>query len=502
MDHPAAGRAGRRARGIAMHVLMVASEVAPLAKTGGLADVVGSLPQALRRLECEVSVVMPAHRAALAHAAVEPAGIAFDVPVGQRESRVEILRSLLPGGVPVFLVSHACFDRAGLYGEQDDYPDNAERFILFCRSALELAARLERPVDLLHCHDWQAGLVPAYLRTIYAQWPALERVRTVQTIHNMGYQGTFWHWDMLLTGLDWRYFNWQQMEYHGQLSFLKTGIVFADAVSTVSPTYAREILEYPGGCGLEGVLASRPDGVTGIVNGIDTTIWNPRTDRFIPRTFSEEDFPDGKAEAKRALAARLGRTAPDPRPLAAFVGRLAAQKGVELLVELMGRVASTGRCRFFVLGTGDTAREEALRRLAAAFPQDIDVVIGFDDTLAHIAFAAADLAIVPSLYEPCGLTQLYALAYGAMPVVRATGGLVDTVVDTTDETLGNGTATGFSFGPVDSFALEHALHRGLDAFGDRERHGRIVRRGMRQDWSWEHSGRAYLDLYQRLLRSA
>jgi starch synthase len=485
-----------------MHVLMVASEVAPLAKTGGLADVAGSLPQALRRLGCEVSVVMPAHRAALGAVAVEPAGIAFDVPVGQRSSRVEMLRSLLPGGVPVFLVSHECFDRPGLYGEDDDYPDNAERFILFCRSAVELAARLETRVDLFHCHDWQAGLVPAYLRTLYANWPAVEGARSLQTIHNMGYQGTFWHWDMLLTGLDWQYFNWQQMEFHGQLSFLKTGIVFADAVSTVSPTYAREILESPGGCGLEGVLASRPDGVTGIVNGIDTSIWNPRTDRLIPRPYSEQDFHEGKYAAKVALAARLGRAAPDPRPLVAFVGRLAAQKGVELIVELMGRVASTGRCRFFLLGTGDAGLVESLRRLAAAFPEAVDLVIGFDDALAHLAFAAADLTLVPSLYEPCGLTQLYSLAYGAMPVVRATGGLVDTVVDATDDTLRLGTATGFSFGPFDSFALEQALDRGLDAFADRDRHAAIVRQGMRQDWSWEHSGRDTLALYERLVRPA
>jgi len=306
---------------------------------------------------------------------------------------------------------------------------------------------------------------------------------------------------MLLTGLDWRYFNWRQMEFHGQLSLLKTGIVFADAVSTVSPTYAREILESPGGCGLEGVLASRPDGVTGIVNGIDTAIWNPRIDRFIPQPYADHDLTVGKQAAKTALAARLGGPAPDRRPLAAFVGRLASQKGVDLILELVRRFASTRRCRFFILGSGDGSISESLRRLAAEHPGDLDVVIGFDDALAHMAFAAADLALVPSLYEPCGLTQLYALAYGAMPVVRATGGLVDTVVDATDENVREGTATGFSFVPFDASALEQAMNRGLQVLADHDHHLSIVRRGMRQDWSWEHSARRYLDLYERLVRT-
>jgi starch synthase len=315
----------------------------------------------------------------------------------------------------------------------------------------------------------------------------------------MAYQGLFWHWDMLLTGLDWKYFNWQQMEFYGQLNLLKTGIVFADRITTVSPTYAREIQQSPGGCGLEGVLAARSDVLTGIVNGIDTETWNPQTDRHIPRPYSADDFADGKYAARVALAARLGHAAPDPRPLVAFVGRLVDQKGIDLVVELLGRLGGGGRARFVVLGTGMPAVEDALRRAATSFPGTIDVMIGFDEGLAHLVQAAADIMLVPSRFEPCGLTQLYALRYGTLPLVRATGGLVDTVVDTTPETLRDGTASGFTFDAIDSLALEHALSRALDAHADRDLWTGLVRRVMRQDWSWDTSARDYVAVYERAL---
>jgi len=313
----------------------------------------------------------------------------------------------------------------------------------------------------------------------------------------MSYQGLFWHWDMLLTGLDWKYFNWQQMEFYGQLNLLKTGLVFADWLTTVSPNYAREIQHHPGGCGLEGVLASRSDVLTGIVNGIDTVAWDPRTDRHIPRPYSEQDFAAGKYAARVALAARLGHAAPDPRPLVAFVGRLVDQKGVDLVVELLGRMGGGGRAHFVVLGTGDAGTEEALRGAAASFPGTIDVMIGFDEGLAHLVQAAADIMLVPSRYEPCGLTQLYALRYGTLPLVRATGGLVDTVVDTTADTLRDGTANGFVFESYDAQALEHALSRALDACADRDLWSGLVRRAMLQDWSWDSSAREYLAVYER-----
>ncbi|MEI6239941.1 MAG: glycogen synthase GlgA [Planctomycetia bacterium] len=484
-----------------MRVLVVASEAAPFAKTGGLADVAGALPGALERLGCDVTVVMPAYREVFAKGLpVEETGLSFEVPLGARWLAARILRGRLPGsGVTVFFIANdGCFDRPTLYGGAEDYADNAERFIFFARAALEFAGRQDRPFDILHCHDWQAGLVPAYQKLVYQAWPMLSQTRSVLTIHNMAYQGLFWHWDMLLTGFDWKYFNWQQMEFYGQLNFLKTGLVFADAISTVSPTYAREIQRAPGGCGLEGVLAGRSDTLVGIVNGIDTTVWNPAADRSIPRGYGLDTVVDGKDAARIALAARLGHAAPDPRPLVALVGRLVEQKGIDLVIEMLGRMAGTGRARFVILGTGSAETEEALERTAASYPGTIDVVIGFDEEFAHLVFAAADIALVPSRYEPCGLTQLYALRYGTIPVVRATGGLVDTVVDTTEETLASGRASGFVFDAFDSLALEHALGRALEAHADGSLWSGLVRRVMQQDWSWDASAREYLRLFERV----
>ena len=483
-----------------MRVLEVASEAVPFAKTGGLADIAGALPEALARLGCDVTLVIPAHREALTRGLpIEPTGIEFEVPIGTRRPVARILRCRLPDtAATVLLVANDdFFDRPTLYGGSDDYPDNAERFIFFSRAAVELACRQAAPFDIIHCHDWQTGLVPAYQKLLYQSSPAIAAARSVMTIHNMAYQGLFWHWDMLLTGLDWKYFNWQQMEFHQQLNLLKTGIVFADAVSTVSPTYAREIQRSPGGCGLEGLLASRAAELTGIVNGIDTAAWNPATDPHIPRTYGESDVADGKYAARVALAARLGHAAPAARPLVAFVSRLAAQKGVELVVELIGRLAGTGRVQFVVLGTGDGAHEEALRRAAAAFPGAVDVVIGFDEPLAHLVQAAADITLVPSLYEPCGLTQLYAQRYGAIPVVRRTGGLADTVVDTTPETLRDGRASGFVFDSFDAGSLLDAVERALGAHADAALWTGLVRHDMRQDWSWDTSAREYLRLFER-----
>jgi starch synthase len=483
-----------------MRVLQIASEAIPFAKTGGLADVAGSLPAALTRLGCEVTLVMPAYREVFASGIpLEPLDLAFDVPVGRRELSARVLTARLPQtGATIYLIGNDhCFDRPTLYGGPTDYADNGERFIFFSRAVMELAARQDRPYDILHCHDWQTGLIPAYQKLLYGSWPMVSHARTLLTIHNMAYQGLFWHWDMLLTGFHWKHFNWQEMEFHGQLNMLKAGVVYADRITTVSPTYAREIQSAPGGCGLEGVLAARGSSVSGIVNGIDTQAWNPATDPHIPRHYSAADVDDGKYTARVALAARLGHAAPDARPLVAFVGRLAAQKGVSLVVELLDRMAGSGRARFMILGTGDTGTEDALRRVAASYPGTIDLVIGFDEGLAHLVQAAADILLVPSLYEPCGLTQLYAFRYGTIPVARSTGGLVDTIIDTTPETLASGTASGFLFETFDIGGLEYGLGRALDAYANRDLWHGLVRRVMGQDWSWDASARHYLALYEQ-----
>ena len=483
-----------------MRVLQVASEATPFAKTGGLADVAGALSEALAHQGSDVTLVIPAYREVFAKGLpLEPTGITFDVPLGTRQLPAKILRCIRPESrVEVLLVANdECFDRPSLYGGAEDYTDNSERFIFFSRAAIELAARQDRPFDVIHCHDWQTGLVPAYQKLLYQSAAAVQHAGTVMTIHNMAYQGLFWNWDMLLTGLDWKYFNWQQMEFWGQLNLLKTGLVFADWLTTVSPTYAREIQHAPGGCGLEGVLAARSDVLTGIVNGIDTVAWDPRTDRHIPRPYSEQDFAEGKYAARVALAARLGHAAPDARPLAAFVGRLVEQKGVELVFDAIMKLAGTGRVHFMILGTGGRGEEDALREIAAAYPGTVDVVIGFDEGLAHLVQAAADITLVPSRFEPCGLTQLYAQRYGSIPVVRATGGLVDTVVDATPETIRDSSATGFVFKGFDAAGLEHALGRALAAYNDQSVWKRLVGNAMRQDWSWQASGCEYMRLFER-----
>jgi len=484
-----------------MRVLQVASEATPFAKTGGLADVCGALPEALVHQGCDVTLVIPAYREVFAKGLpIEPTGMSFDVPIGMRQLHARVFRCIRPESrVEVLLVANdECFDRPTLYGGSEDYSDNSERFIFFSRAAMELAARQGQPFDIIHCHDWQTGLVPAYQKLLYPSSTAVQHARTVMTIHNMAYQGLFWNWDMLLTGLDWKYFNWQQMEFWGQLNLLKTGLVFADRLTTVSPTYAREIQSAPGGCGLEGVLAARSDVLTGIVNGIDTAAWDARTDRHIPRPYSAQDFADGKYAARVALAVRLGHAAPDPRPLVAFVGRLVDQKGIDLVVDLLGRMAGSGRARFVLLGTGHHHVEESLRQVAASFPGTIDLITGFDEGLAHLVQAAADIMLVPSRYEPCGLTQLYALRYGAIPLVRATGGLVDTVTDTTPDTLQNGTANGFVFEGYDSYSLEQAVWRALEAHANRDLWTGLVRRAMLQDWSWNTSAHEYLRVYDQI----
>ena len=493
-----------------MRVLFVASEATPFAKTGGLADVSSALPIALSRLGCDVTLIIPAYREALENAeskglSVEPTGIHFEIPIGTPRIDAQVFRSHLPvtsdGPSPeVLLISNEkYFDRTSLYGSPVDYADNAARFTFFSRAAMEVACRSDRVFDIIHCHDWQTGLVPAYQKLMYQSCPAVSRARTIMTIHNMAYQGVFWHWDMLLTGLDWKYFNWEQMEFYGQLNLLKTGIVFADAVSTVSPTYAREIQSAPGGCGLETLLASRSHSLSGIINGIDPDVWDPQTDPQIPHHYSGESYEQGKYAAKIALAARLGRAAPSPRPLIAFIGRFAEQKGVDLLIEMLRRLAAKGHAHFVVLGTGDPGIEEALRQVAASFPETIDLSIGFNESLAHLAQAAADMILVPSRYEPCGLTQLYAMRYGTIPIVRATGGLIDTVIDLNSDSLGAGTATGFVFESFDAQSLEQTVMRALETYKDRNVWKTLVHRVMQQDWSWSASARGYLDLYSRLL---
>jgi len=484
-----------------VNILLATSEATPFAKTGGLADVCGALPVELAKQGHHAAVILPAYRQArYCHQPIERLGIEFVVPVGSKTVSGRLLRSSMPGDqVPVFLVEQdQYYDREGLYGSGGkEYIDNCERFVFFCRAVLEAVRLLELEVDVLHANDWQTGLIPAYLKIEYQSMPRYQRIATVMTIHNMAFQGVFWHWDMLLTGLDWKYFNWRQMEFYGKLNLLKTGLVFADAITTVSPRYAQEIQTSPLGCGLEGVLQHRRDVLTGILNGIDAEAWNPATDPHLPANYSAENFEEGKRACKAALQREVGLPVRADVPLVGFVGRLTDQKGLDLITEVIQRWVLHEDVQWVILGTGQPQYHRLLEALAERFSQKVAVRLEFSDPLAHRIEAGADIFLMPSRFEPCGLNQMYSLRYGTVPVVRATGGLADTIVDLDQAEGQSPPANGFSFREYSGAALEETLRRACEAYRRPELWRRLIATGMAQDWSWARSARQYAELYQR-----
>lgn len=486
-----------------MRILLASSEVAPFAKTGGLADVCGALPIEFTKLGHRTTVFMPAYRQVYqAGRKIERLDILFDIPIGSKIVTGRLLRCWLPGDVPVYLVEQEdYFDRPELYREAaEDYKDNCERFAFFCRAVLESIRKLDLQIDVLHCNDWQTALIPAYLNIEYHHAAGYANIATLLTIHNLAFQGTFWHWDMLLTGLDWKYFNWRQMEFFGQLNLLKTGLVFADALNTVSPRYALEIQTPELGWGLEGVLQQRSNVLSGIINGVSYEHWNPATDPHLAANYDVENWETGKAACKAALQKEFGLPESPSTPLIGLVGRLSDQKGLNLVSDVMQRWAPAQDMQWVILGTGELKYHDILSRLAKTWPEKISVTLGFSEELAHRIEAGADMFLMPSQYEPCGLNQLYSLKYGTVPVVRATGGLADTITDATPENLQAGTANGFSFGPFDAAALEDSLRRACGTYRDkRDVWSKLVTTGMRQDWSWASSARQYVKLYEKIL---
>ena len=486
-----------------LNILFATSEAVPFCKTGGLGDVCGSLPRALAELGHSPSIILPAFRQVYqAGVDINPTGVEFDIPIGQKQVHGRYLRSTLPDSeVPVFFVDcPEYFDRHELYREKgEDYRDNCERFAFFSRAAIRAIALLDLGTEVLHCHDWQTGLIPAYLKTMFGDRPPYDQVATLYTIHNLAYQGSFWHWDMALTGIDWKYFNWRQMEFYGNLNFMKTAISFADAISTVSPTYAQEILRPPMSCGLEGALQQRSDELYGILNGVDYSSWNPATDSFLgEKTYDSSSFETGKAACKSALQREMGLPERPEVPLLASVGRLADQKGFDLIVRVMQQWAPHRELQWVILGTGEPKYHQMLGQMAADRPDRIGVRLAFSNELAHLIEAGADMFMMPSQYEPCGLNQLYSLKYGTVPVVRRTGGLADTVVDANPQTLAAGVATGFTFDDYTSLALADTLERACQLFADRSAWRELVMRGMQQDWSWNRSAALYAELYGKL----
>jgi len=487
-----------------MNILMVTSEAVPFAKTGGLADVCTSLSLAVSQLGHEVTILLPAFRhAKRSTIPIESAGVDFDVPIGDRLVPGGLLRARLPDSrVNVYLVDQPeYFDRPELYRENgEDYPDNCERFAFFSRAAFEAIRLLELPVDVIHCHDWQTGLIPAYLAIEYRHSRIYESIATVLTIHNLAYQGLFPQSDMHVTGLDARFFNWRQMEFWGKLNLLKTGLVFADALTTVSARYAEEIQTPEHGCGLDGLLNERHGALAGILNGIDDQVWSPATDSHLVARYDVTNWMTGKPQCKAELQREFGLPQLPHAPLIGLIGRLADQKGWDLVGEVLPAWAAQEDVQWVILGTGEPAFHTLLGDLARRFPDRIAARFAFSDKLAHRIEAGADLFLMPSRYEPCGLNQLYSLKYGAVPVVRATGGLADTVCDASSDNLEARIANGFRFDAYDARTLDATLRRAIACYRHEPATWRhLVETGMRQDWSWGRSAQEYVSLYERVV---
>ncbi|HYK88866.1 MAG TPA: glycogen synthase GlgA [Acidobacteriota bacterium] len=486
------------------HVVMFAAEAFPYIKVGGLGDVVGALSKKLAKLGAKITVVIPAYKA-IHHDrhGIRPYALVpgFDVPMGGGSVRAEIFHTQMPDSdVDVFLVgSPSYFLRDGVYDDpvrKEGYPDNMQRFIFFMKAGLELLERLGEPVDVIHCHDWQTGLIPGLLHTTHEHRSFFSQVGMLFTIHNVAYQGVFPREALYWAGIDSRFFYpLSPFEYWRKVSFLKVGIEFSDLINTVSETYAKEIQTgYEYGYGMEGTLRSRKEDLSGIVNGIDYEEWNPRTDPCIPAHFSMEDL-SGKAICKsEALKHFSLPQSGQCVPLIGIVSRLADQKGFDLIQHAIHEIAGMD-LQMVVLGTGQHRYQDMLRQITHSFPQKISVKIGFDNRLAHLIEAGCDMFLMPSKYEPCGLNQLYSLRYGTVPIVRATGGLADTVINYDFDA---DTGTGFSFPNYSASEMLIAIKRALIIFSDPQRWKALVIRDMSQDWSWERSAARYMELYERV----
>jgi starch synthase len=484
-----------------MNVVFVASEAVPFAKTGGLADVAGALPRALAKQGHSVALFLPCYRRVRsAGADIVPTGLTLPIPIGARSVEAAVHESRLPGSnVRAYLIDQPrYFDRDGLYGADGrDYDDNCERFVFFDRAVIRAIHSLHLRPDIIHCNDWQTGLIPVYLKTTYHRIPELASVGTLLTVHNLAYLGLFSHWEMALTGLEWHLFNWRQLEFHGRLCFMKAGLVFADMLSAVSPTYAREIQTPRFGSGLEGLVRHRQADLRGIVNGIDVEAWSPGHGQMLAARYDAATVEEGKPKCKAWLQRRAGLPERADVPLFAQIGRLDAQKGWDLLAAVADQLLERD-VQLIVLGDGRSKYQTLLEELARRHPGKFWAYLGFSDDLAHQIEAGADIFLMPSLFEPCGLNQLYSLAHGTPPVVRATGGLADTVVDATTASLANGTATGFVFHDPTPRALWETILRALALWPDRDAWSRLMKNGMRADWSWDRSAREYVRLYEEI----
>jgi starch synthase len=465
----------------------------PFGKTGGLADVSSALPLALARLGHRVTVVVPKYRGAPSDGAP---GWAADVPFGLHAYPVHFIEQPIADSVTAVLIdAPPLYDRDGLYGDsRGEYGDNAFRFAVLCRGALEYTRLKGVRPSVIHAHDWQGALAPVYARAALHGDPIVGGVKTVFTIHNLAFQGSFDPKELAWIGFGRDLFTPHILEFWGRASALKGGIVLSDTITTVSPTYAREMLEPDYGFGFDGILRTRADRLVGILNGIDTDVWNPQTDPHLPQRYSQASLAKKKA-VKRALLEASGLPVDEAslaRPLIGIVTRLTQQKGCDLYAGAGPRLAEID-ASWVILGSGDGWCEEIWKRLAAANPDRVSTTIGFDDARAHLIEGGADMFLMPSWYEPCGLNQMYSQRYGTLPIVRATGGLHDTVVDA-DESPAQG--TGFKFHDFTAEAMLGALGRAVRAFGNPKAWKRFQQNAMAQDFSWDVSAREYVKVYR------
>jgi len=458
-----------------MKIVMCASEVVPFAKTGGLADVAGALPLALEERGENVIIIMPKYKSIQSPR--------FKI----QNSKEGVPYSVIGKGIKVYFIENdAYFGRDALYGDKDgDYPDNLDRFAFFSKSALQLLKVINFKADIIHVHDWQASLVPVYLKNLLAKDPFYKNMRTLLTIHNIGYQGLFYKEEFPKTGLDWSLFGIDGLEFYDKVNILKGGMVFADIINTVSPTYAKEIQTREFGFGLEGVLNKRKDSVFGILNGLDYDIWSPETDKFITKNFSAAK-PVGKAQCKEDLQSLCKLPLSKDVPLMGIVSRLAEQKGFDILAEGIDTICNLG-LQMVILGTGDLKYHQVMEEMVKKYPKVISLNLKFDDALAHKIYAGSDIFLMPSRYEPCGLGQLIAFRYGTIPLVFKTGGLADTV----------NKDNGFIFDNYSRDGLIGTVEDSLAAFENKKKWAGLVSKAMKLDFSWEGSAGKYLELYAK-----
>lgn len=456
-----------------MKIVMCASEVVPFAKTGGLADVAGALPLALEKEKQEVIVIMPGYKGTQ------------NLKFKTQNSKEDISYAVIGDNIKVYFVENErYFSRDALYGDKSgDYKDNLERFSYYSRKALQLLKEINFKPDIIHVHDWQASLVPVYLKTLYRNDDFYRDTRTVLTIHNIGYQGLFPKEEFPKLGLDWSLFNIEGMEFYDKINLLKGGMVFADMINTVSPTYSNEIQTKEFGFGLEGILSKRRDCLFGILNGLDYSIWNPQTDKFIARQFSLSDLKH-KAENKQDLQKICKLPVEKDIPLFGIVSRLAEQKGFDIFAEGLKEICKMN-LQLVILGTGDLKYHLLLEEAVRNYPRVISLNLKFDDPLAHKIYAGSDIFLMPSKYEPCGLGQLISLKYGTIPLVFKTGGLADTVTQD----------NGFVFDKYTKVDLLDTLKKAIREFQNKNSWVRLMQRAMSGDFSWEESARQYIKLY-------